>query len=225
MKSSLMILFSAISLMLSAQSKRIISVKFIPVYKGELFELNSEVEKYSTTISNLKFYLCNIGFSNIGKENWIEKDSYHLLDMEEPESMKIKLQIPENLVANTLFFNLGVDSLTNVSGAMSGDLDPMHGMYWAWQSGYINFKIEGKSDKCPARKNKFQFHLGGFIAPYSVLQKIILPIFIKDEIFVVFDIGELIETVDVSRMYEIMSPRHEAVSMAQKVASLFKIVE
>jgi len=225
MKSSLVILFSAISFTLSAQSTRDVSVNFIPVYKGELFELDKEVEKYNTTIIKLKFYLCHIGFSNSDTEGWIENNSYHLLDIEEPESMSIELQVPDDLVANSLNFNLGVDSLINVSGAMSGDLDPMHGMYWAWQSGYINFKVEGKSNKCPARKNKFQFHLGGFLAPNNALQNVSLPIIIKDEFFVIFDIGELIETVDVSKTYEIMSPRHEAVVMAQKVASLFKIVE
>ncbi len=225
MKSSLVILFTAISLMLSAQSLRSISVSFIPVYKGELFELNDEVDNYDITISKLKFYLSNIGLSSSDKGDWIEKDSYHLLDFDEPKGMTIMLQIPENLAANSLNFNLGVDSLTNVSGAMSGDLDPMHGMYWAWQSGYINFKIEGKSDKCPGRKNKFQFHLGGFLAPFNAMQKVSLPIIIKDEIYVVFDIGELIESVDVSKVYEIMSPKAKAVSMAQEAASLFKIVE
>ena len=225
MNNILVILFSLTSLVVSAQSMRNVSVSFIPVYKGELFDLNTEVETYNTTITKLKFYISNIGFSSSQAGNWIEKDSYHLLDIEEPESMKVKLRIPEGVVVKILHFNLGVDSLTNVSGAMSGDLDPMHGMYWAWQSGYINFKIEGKSDNCPARKNKFQFHLGGFLAPYNALQKVSLPILIKGEVFVVLDIGELIETVDVSKTYEIMSPRSEAVSMAEKVASLFKIVE
>jgi hypothetical protein len=211
--------------MLSAQSLKSVSLSFIPVYKGELFDLNNNIDNYNITISKLKFYVSNIGFSNFDKGIWTEKDSYHLLDFEDPESMEIKLEIPEDLMANRLNFNLGVDSLINVSGAMSGDLDPMHGMYWAWQSGYINFKIEGKSDKCPARKNKFQFHLGGFLAPYNALQKVSLPIIIKDEIFIVFDIGELTETVDISKTYEIMSPRAEAVSMAQMAASLFKIIE
>ncbi|MFT4532730.1 MAG: hypothetical protein ACI9P5_000074 [Saprospiraceae bacterium] len=225
MKDCLVILFSSISLMISAQSVRSVSISIIPVYKGELFDLNNEIETYNTTITKLKFYVSKIGFSNSLDGDWIGKGSCHLLDMEKPKSMKIVLQIPDTLQVNSLCFNLGVDSLINVSGAMSGDLDPMQGMYWAWQSGYINFKLEGKSDKCPARKNKFQFHLGGFLAPYNTLQKVTLPIVIKDEIFVVLDIGELIEAVDVSKTHEIMSPRSEAVSMAQKVASLFKIVE
>jgi len=48
-----------------------------------------------------------------------------------------------------------VDSLANVSGAMSNDLDATKGMYWSWQSGFINLKIEGKSASCKTRKINF----------------------------------------------------------------------
>ena len=69
----------------------------------------------------------------------------------------LALQIPSNIPFSKLKFQLGIDSLTNVSGAMGGDLDPTKGMYWTWQSGYINMKIEGKSNSCKTRKNQFQF--------------------------------------------------------------------
>jgi hypothetical protein len=57
---------------------------------------------------------------------------------------------------------------------MAGDLDPIKGMYWAWQSGYINMKIEGKSSSCRTRKNEFQFHIGGYLSPYYAMRKVAL---------------------------------------------------
>ena len=59
-----------------------------------------------------------------------------------------------------IYFQIGIDSLTNVSGDLDGDLDPALGMYWAWNSGYINMKLEGKSSSCKSVKKEFQFHIG-----------------------------------------------------------------
>ena len=84
------------------------------------------------------------------------------------------LKLPPDLTYDQLAFDIGIDSITNVSGAMGGDLDPTKGMYWTWQSGYINFKLEGTSPDCPARKNEFQFHLGGYAYPNASVQKIAL---------------------------------------------------
>ena len=55
---------------------------------------------------------------------------------------------------------------------MGGDLDPTKGMYWAWQSGYINFKMEGSCSQCLATKNNFEFHLGGYQQPFYAMQTI-----------------------------------------------------
>ena len=44
---------------------------------------------------------------------------------------------------------------------MDGDLDPVHGMYWTWQSGYIQFKLEGLL-RDSAGERKLELHLGGF---------------------------------------------------------------
>ena len=76
----------------------------------------------------------------------------------------------------SISFCIGIDSLASVSGALSGDLDPSNGMYWAWQSGYINMKIEGTSSSCKTRKNSFNFHIGGYLKPYNAIKKIEIPI-------------------------------------------------
>lgn len=102
-----------------------------------------------------------------------EKDNYYLLKFSDSTtSSLLRWQPDNNRIIKSFSFNIGVDSITNTSGALDGDLDPALGMYWAWHSGYINFKIEGKSKSCPTIKHKFQFHIGGFEAPQNMLRSV-----------------------------------------------------
>lgn len=48
----------------------------------------------------------------------------------------------------TLFFKdtllyIGMDSLSNTLGKLEGPFDPLLGMYWAWNTGYIQLKVVG----------------------------------------------------------------------------------
>lgn len=107
---------------------------------------------------------------------------------------------------------LGTDSLMNVSGALSGALDPMLGMYWAWHSGYINIKIEGMSLKCPTRNHRFQFHLGGYVAPNATA----MPLRISDETSLLeIDLVAFFQSIDLSKTNEVMSPGPLALSLTQ----------
>lgn len=67
-------------------------------------------------------------------------------------------------------FLLGVDSARNVSGIQSGALDPILGMFWEWNTGYIMAKLEGVTDVIPA--GYFAYHTGGFREPYNSLRTI-----------------------------------------------------
>jgi len=140
----------------------------------------------------------------------------HLIDL----SKELSLQINEkkSFDFDKVKFNIGVDSLTNVSGIFEGDLDPANGMYWTWQSGYINFKLEGTSSLCPSRKNKFYWHIGGYSPPFNTLRQVAL----KTNEKVNIQLGELFEEIDVSVKYQVMSPNDNAVQIADKLPSLFK---
>lgn len=60
--------------------------------------------------------------------------------------------------ASYVRLTLGVDSTTNAAGVHCCALDPANGMYWSWQSGYIQFKLEGKEKN----GQQLNLHLGGF---------------------------------------------------------------
>jgi hypothetical protein len=150
---------------------------------------------------------------------------YHLIDLENPETTSIKIVRTNSKASNSISLNIGIDSLTNVAGALGEDLDPTKGMYWTWQSGYINLKLEGQSKICPSRNNLFNFHIGGYQYPYNSIQK--LNFFIKDSKRIVFhlDISKLLNGVQLNEVYEIMSPGKKALNFAQLFANSINVME
>lgn len=174
-----------------------------------------EIEVFRFYISNIKLY-----FSD--STTFSEENSYHLVDIENPNSLRIPIAKKYGKSISKLTFSVGVDSLANVSGAMSGDLDPTKGMYWAWQSGFINMKIEGKSSSCKTRKNAFQFHIGGYMKPNYAIRTIELkPINSNFEFNV--DIAEFFKDIKLSENNSIMIPSSKAMELADKTVGMFSV--
>ncbi|MCF8247052.1 MAG: hypothetical protein K9J37_19015 [Saprospiraceae bacterium] len=183
----------------------------------------SQLNGDSIAIHTLRFYLSNFVFYKNGKEIGREKDSYHLLDMEDESTLSIAINPNTGDGLGAIRFDLGTDSLTNVSGAMGGDLDPANGMYWAWNSGYINFKIEGYYEKCPTRNHQFQFHIGGYLPPFKTVQTIELTGLNKREIWVDMELSVFFEHIDLAKEHSIMSPSKAAANLAQLLSKTFRI--
>ncbi len=198
-----------------------IDVEFIPVYQGKKIVLGEEYNQVS--IETLRFYVSNVELRQKDKVIFIEEKSYHLIDLAQSTSLTFQLNPTQKY--NQLVFNLGIDSTTNVVGVMGGDLDPMKGMYWAWQSGYINFKLEGKSPKCPARLNEYQFHLGGYLPPHQSMQLVQLDCKNQKKLVVMLELSTFFEEVDLAKKYRIMSPSMDAKELMTKVAKMFYVYE
>jgi hypothetical protein len=177
----------------------------------------------SVQIDRLRFYLSDISVSNssVNQENMGER--FLLIDLENPSSLKRQLSLTKDHEWDSIHFKIGVDSATQMKGAQAGDLDPMHGMYWSWRSGYINFKCEGSSPICPARKNEFVFHIGGFQAPLNTIQSVTLPLH-ADTIVIQIDLTPLFTDVSVEQNYQVMSPSAKAVNFANQLPSLFRSI-
>lgn len=198
-----------------------VSINHHPIKVGGKYLIHSQPD--SIHFEAIRFYISNVQFfQDDAFVSFLEK-KHHLIDLEDPESLKINLEKNVDLNFNKIKFDFGIDSLTNVSGAFGGDLDPTNGMYWTWQSGYINFKLEGVTPSCPARKNFFQFHLGGYQAPFTNVQSVELAVLDKKNIVIELPIDQLLEKINLKETYQIMSPNQQAVDMAQLVASLFSI--
>jgi hypothetical protein len=107
---------------------------------------------------------------------------------------------------------------------MAGDLDPIKGMYWAWQSGYINMKLEGKSSSCKTRNNEFQFHIGGYLSPYYAIRKVALSYDKKaTQINIGIDLYNFFANLNLAKTNSVMIPGTLAMELADYSKSLFYI--
>jgi hypothetical protein len=225
-KIALIFTFAFLVHTISAQSS---FIKFSVTYGSKTLTIDDSLPTiYDSTqlqISGLKFYISKIQFLKNKKVIYTGKNSFHLIDASNASTQKITFVDTETIVVDEITFYLGIDSLTNVSGAMGGDLDPAKGMYWTWQSGYINIKLEGNSKLCKTRNNEFQFHLGGYQAPFYCLQTLQFPIKNKNEINIKIDLEKIISQLNLTKQNHIMSPNKEAFILSKVVANAFSILD
>ncbi len=135
----------------------------------------------------------------------------------------------------TITFTLGVDSLLNCSGAQDGALDPLNGMFWTWNSGYIFFKLEGYSSSSTADLNRIEQHIGGYRGPYKAQRVITLKLdkplsLIQNEVQelnVQLDLDKYWLSVHPVKLAEnplIMIPGALASRSADNLANMFSII-
>lgn len=210
-----------------AQNKDVIEINFQPVFGNQKIQNEKDVfvldNGDSLHISLLKFYISNIELLQNGNSIWQEKKSFHFVDLDKKQSLHLQLKTPTGLTFNQIKFNLGIDSVTNVSGAMSGDLDPINGMYWTWQSGYINFKIEGTDQRSTAVHHSFGYHLGGYEYPNQTIQTIVLNVKSQKELNIKVDAKQFLDGINIAEQAHIMTPGADAVQLSKKVATIFSI--
>lgn len=179
----------------------------------------------SIQFDNIRFYLSNIQFEMGDKTLIKDTVKAYLIDIFEPTTLKIALKNMGFSKIKAMRFNIGIDSLTNVSGALSGDLDPQKGMYWAWQSGYINMKIEGRSPQCKNRKNVFQYHIGGYLPPFYAMRQLEMPLnqTYTEGVNLYIDFSKFFENITIPIQNSIMMPCREAMQLADYSTSMFSI--
>jgi hypothetical protein len=206
-----------------------IDLKMNAQWKGSRLSAGDQVYNISLNdtlkIETLRFYYSNVELKEQGKTVWKESNSYHLYDLDDTTSFNIHLNIPAGLNYDAISFLLGIDSLTNVSGAMGGALDPTKGMYWTWQTGYINMKVEGTSAICPSRKHQFAFHIGGYSGVDNSAQQIDLKLIPGKEIVVGFNLDQFLSGIDLRSQHQLMSPGPDAVKLAKQAVNSFYTIK
>lgn len=203
-----------------------VSIAFDLRWKKEILELNKNYSSKTDTLqlSLVKFYVSNIEIEYNNGLLYQEKNSFHLIDIENDKTMSFSIPKKKPEISKVIF-NIGIDSTTSVSGAMSGDLDVTKGMYWAWQSGYINMKLEGTSTSCKTRKNAFQFHIGGYLKPHYAMRRIEIPVkkseISNTEINIVMDFEKLFSETPLENTNTVMIPGEKAMHFADIIAKIF----
>lgn len=166
--------FTAFGQTPSVKSDRECVIQFMNEANGKKIILNDSTyinsfgEKYS--VSKLKYYVSEIHFVTKGRAepNGFDKNIY-LIDAAKENIIKTKM--PAGNITGITFL-LGVDSIKNCSGAQSGALDPLNDMFWTWNSGYVMFKMEGKSDSSKADLQRIEQHIGGYKGEYKTMRTV-----------------------------------------------------
>ena len=184
-------------------------------------------------VTKFKYYIGKVNLLGAdGGAGFVDAD-YFLVNEEEPDSKAINVQGLKPGTYSGLEFLLGVDSVDNCSGAQSGALDPVNGMFWAWNSGYIFLKLEGKAPASQSAGKVFEYHIGGYKAPGKNMRKITLrfprPVDVASgktlDIELVTDIGKLLDgptQVDFSKLSSVTVPNSGGI-LADNIAHMFEL--
>jgi hypothetical protein len=184
----------------------------------------------SYKVTRLKYYISNIKLD--GDPDGPARSNVILVDAAVEDTFRMPLA-PRTY--NRLSFTLGVDSLLNCSGAQDGALDPLNGMFWTWNSGYIFFKLEGSSPSSVADLHRIEHHIGGYRGPYMAARHIELnfekPLVLKEnstqQINIRFNLDRYWHSVNDIKIAEtpvIMVPGELAARCADNFKAMFSII-
>lgn len=156
-------------------SGHLIKITFNNTVDNERMQLgntyhNQFSEEY--TLRNFKYYISNISLKAMDGKTTLFPEA-HLIN-EADSSSKIVTITAEAGSFTSISFLIGVDSIYNVSGTQTGELDPEKGMFWTWNSGYIVAKLEAISLVSTAPNNNVTYHIGGFKTGQNVSRLIML---------------------------------------------------
>lgn len=216
----LFLLFILLSFQQIYSQNKTMRIDFVPVWQGKTLQLNQTywLGKDSFQLDGFRFYVSSFTFYKGPKRVKKNKDAF-LLDAA-TNHLTCQVKKPAGKF-DAVGFTLGIDSLTNVSGAMGGDLDPAKGMYWTWQSGYINFKLEGRSSLCTKSNCRFEFHIGGYNGEQNASQHLSFPVKDPNQLIIHVSLDRFFSSIDFLEKRMVMSPGTEAVSVAQLLAKSF----
>ena len=218
MKNELYLLFSSFLFSLTCNSQ----LKIIPTWNKKPLELKHvylNQNNDSISFSTLKIYFSDFRFKDkiSGRITSIDTLIFYDLADSSTHSFFNDLNLSNY---ESVDFTLGLESSKNVSGELENAYDPLLGMYWAWNTGYINLKIMGESSAVPTNSHEFEFHLGGYRSPFATAQTI--QIDLNDQ-YIYFDLEKLFsESINLTKNHHIMMPCKDAFLISQGLSACFK---
>ncbi len=211
-----------------------ITVIIDPVFNGEPLKMADQlyVNEHGDTIyiDLFRFYITNMRLSS--ESTTVSDTVSHLVDAEDEASATFHINNVPAGSYTSLQFTVGVDSITNTSGANGGDLDPAKGMYWVWNSGYIMAKLEGHSRVCKTLHHAFEFHIGGYMPPFNAARlvnvKLSHPVVVLNGCNTIVrlkaDVAAWFKgNLDLSKLNSVVIPGKEANIIADNYAQMFSV--
>jgi hypothetical protein len=149
-----LVLFALSSLFAFAQQQVKMTWNNIPFMLDSTYLLNDTLQ---FQISQCKFY--------VQGEPQNGSNAIHLIDASNQETWQWE--------DPSAALQVGIGAELQTAGVFTGALDPINGMYWAWNSGFISVKCVGEfSNLKTGLTQTFEFHLGGYQAPFACIMAI-----------------------------------------------------
>ena len=136
--------------------------------RNKIFQVS---DQRNSSIKQWKYHISHLEFLTKKGES-VKVAGIFLIDAFGNDS--IPLALPKGNYTG-IKYAIGIDSSIHLSGAQDGALDPLNGMYWAWNTGYIHFKLEGEEHDAVSTNQRFQYHIGGFSGTNKTMQLIEIP--------------------------------------------------
>lgn len=174
----------------------------------------SPIDDDSLKITTCRFYISNIQLLNNNQSVYSDKHP-RLIDLSEIN--EVRLTLGDDVKFDEIRFGLGIDSITNSEARIEGDLDPVNGMYWTWNSGFINFKLEGTYNH-----TAFEYHIGGYRSPLNCYREIRQSITHSSGIIFQLHLLELLRNLPANFPHTINSPSQSAKDFTELIISAFK---
>lgn len=186
----------------------------------------------SFTVSKFNYYISNVVLTGPNGASYAETESYHLVQQNDESTRSFDMSDIPAASYDTISFVIGVDEIRNTSGAQTGALDPLNGMFWDWNTGYIMLKLEGHSPKAPG--GNIAFHCGGFNGRNTAIRniKMALPQAVTvtqnntPHIHLTADVLAMFKSpnkIDFSTFYLLTSTGDQVKLLADNYANLFTI--
>lgn len=122
------------------------------------------------TVTTFNYYLSNIRLLRADGTAFVQPESYYLVKQSDAASQRFTIPAVPPGDYTGVTFTIGVDSARNVAGAQQAALDPLNGMFWNWNTGYVFLKMEGTSPR--TANGQLVIHVGGFTAPYNAVRPV-----------------------------------------------------
>lgn len=209
----------------SFSQNQLVKIDFQIFYGETEVLLNENILIDSTdwiVFSKLKFYIGNSRSYSNGDTLINQRIDFYLVDFSKSENLPISIETPGS--SDSICLLIGTDSLANVSGLFEGALDPLNGMYWAWNSGYVNLKIEGSSSLSASADKKFEYHIGGYLSPNTTANELCFSLRENEAVFKV-DLSKIINVNILELSPSITIPGEKAKIFADNFKSTFVQIE
>jgi hypothetical protein len=155
-------------------TKSSFTLEFEHQVNGAALNLNTTTYKNAKgeefKIDVFKYYVSNVKLSKTDGTTYLIPESYFLIDESKPSTKLITVNDVPSGDYTKIEYTIGVDYARNFAGAQTGALDPVNGMFWTWNSGYIFVKLEGTSPQSKAQNNALTFHIGGVLDPNNTIR-------------------------------------------------------